>query len=191
MSFFHKKHSIMGLLSLFNALQSRRINPEEILFKHGIELDTLSASTLLNVESELLIVQDALALTDDPLFGLNVGNQITITSYGLFALLLLSAPTFKDVIDMTVRYQRLSLSFSEVSVFYGQGFVEVRNHLPDVSQPLRHFIADRDFSGNAVFIREIQGDTPNLLMGLRDGKAAACPPSPETLQAFTECHARI
>ena len=170
------------MLPLFTELQAQGINPEELLKKHDIDLDTLSANTLLNIENELMIVKDALDMVNDPLFGLRVGNQITITSYGLFALLLLSAPTFKDVVDITVRYQRLNLSFTHVTAHYGEGFVEVRNHLPDLSGKLRQFVADRDFAGNAVFIREIQGDRPDLLLGCGLARPR---PSDQDLPRFT------
>ena len=165
MSNDNKKHSILGMLPLFNELQRLGHNPELLLEKHSIELDNMSASTLLNVETELAIIKDALALVEDPLFGLNVGNQVTITSYGLFALLLLSAPNMKEVVDSSVRYARLSLAFTEISAHYKERYVEIRASLPDVSQPLKEFIADRDFAGNAVFIREIQQGVDAFVTG--------------------------
>lgn len=182
MSFYDKKHSILGMLPLFSELQTQGINPEVLLQKHDIDLDAMSATTLLNVEAELAIVAEALEMVDDPLFGLNVGNQVTITAYGMFALLLLSAPTMKEVVDVSVRYQRLSLAFTEISAFYQEGFVEVRSTLPDVPEKLKHFIADRDFAGNAVFIREIQ-DAPHRLI-LACGMARPSP-NEKHLQDYT------
>ena len=89
-----KKQSILGLIPLFNAMEEQGKDPEELLHRRGLSLAKMSGAAVIDQDLELDIVAEAIEMLDDPILGIKVGNQVTFTSYGTYAMLLMSAPTF-------------------------------------------------------------------------------------------------
>ena len=161
----NKKQSILGLIPMLNVLESAGVNPEKVLRKHGISLDNMSGAALIDLNVELDIVRDALAISNEPLLGLKAGRQVTFTSYGTFAMLAMSAPNFLETLKVSAQFQSLSLLISHMTLHIEPDWVELRYILPDVPQELRNFIADRDLMGTYIFMREFMTDPGFYLLG--------------------------
>ncbi|WP_394220753.1 AraC family transcriptional regulator ligand-binding domain-containing protein [Alteromonas gracilis] len=173
----------MSMLPLFSALQEQGIKPEALLAKHGLQLDKLSATSQIDFNTHAEIIREALPFVDDPLLGIRLGERVTMTSYGLFAMLLLSAPSLKHMIDCAVQYQRLSPNICHVSVHYVNNYVELRQTLPQLcDQRLKTYFVDYDFAGTAAFIREVTRGMPDLT--IKSGIARE-QPERDKLTAFT------
>jgi len=171
-----KKHAILSLLPLLDALQEKQVPLEPFLSNYGIKLNSLSATTQIALATEFDVTADALQILNDPFLGLKLGQKFTITSYSLYAMLLLSAPNFKAMIDCAYTFQRLSLFFSDISVHYTGSCVEIRNHLPEIDDKcLRTFVSDRDFAGMASFLIEVIKDHPDMIISC--GLARPEPPT--------------
>lgn len=152
---YRQKHSILGLIPLFEVMSQLGVDPEPLLNRHGIDLDSLSGAALVDHSAEQDIIRDALACTDDPLFGLRVGSQSTFASYGTFALLMMTASTYREAVEASVQFQALSLLLMKYSLHYEKDFFEVRYALPEAKPEILPFIVDRDFAGTVVFFNEL------------------------------------
>ena len=160
---FEKSIPVMSLLPFFSALQDQGKELELLLAKHGLELEKLSATSQVDFHTYTEITKESLRCINDPILGITRGEQVTMTSYGLFAMLLLSAPSLKQMIDCAVQFQRLSLNICTVSVHYVNDYLELRQTLPQLpDKRLKTYFVDYDFAGTAAFIREITRDIPSL-----------------------------
>lgn len=153
-----RKHPALSLISLFEGLEANGVDPEKVLRRCNIKFDTLSASTYIDVNTELDIISKSLEEVSDPLFALKVGLSVKITSYSMYALMLLSAPNLKEVLEKSQKFQSLSLNLSELTIHYDGDEVEARSAIPDTHPHLKSYIADRDYAGNAVFMQEFSDE---------------------------------
>ncbi len=178
-----KKHTILGLLPLFKAVEEQGNNPEHLLAHSGISLDSMTGSALIDQSQELHIVSEAIDLLQDPLLGIKVGSQVTFASYGTFAMLLMTAANFYRAVETAVQFQPLSLLFSHMTLHTEKGDLEMRYTLPDAPTKLRTFIADRDLMGTYLFIREMVDNAGQVL----EGAGTARPrPSDEELRIYRQ-----
>ena len=138
------------------------VDPEIILKNHNINLASLTGSALISQEVEFEIIKEAVRQIDDPLFGLKVGSQSTFTSYGTFALLVMSAPTFREAVLVSVQFQQLSLLFARLTLHFEHDYLELRYTLPNTAPEILPFIADRDFAGSLNFLKELMELTESM-----------------------------
>lgn len=160
-----KKQSILGLIPLFKVIEEHGEDPEELLRRRGLSLAKMSGAAVIDQGLELDIVSEALDMLDDPILGIKVGNQVTFTSYGTYAMLLMSAPTFLDTLKVGAQFQSLSLLFSHMTIHLEQDFLELRYTLPEAKPKLKHFIADRDLMGTYIFVRELMEQPKDYFLG--------------------------
>ncbi len=168
-----QKRSIIGLIPLINLLESHGHDPVTLLKKHQISLDTMIGSAVIEPEVELAIVADVVERLGDPLLGLEVGGQVNFTSYGMLAMLLMTASNMLDSCRIGVRFQSLSLLLSHLRLHVEKDWIELRYTLPECKAEIKSFIADRDMAGVYVFIKEIL--TASDLMLISSGTARPKP----------------
>lgn len=150
-----KKQSILGLLPLFRVIEQVGQDPSALLKKRGLSFEALNGSAVIDQTLELDIVSDAIAILKDPLLGIKTGSQVSFTSYGTYAMLLMTAPSMMDALKVGVEFQPLSLLFSHMTLHILPNYIEVRYVLPSSSGALREFIADRDLMGTFTFFKEM------------------------------------
>jgi len=160
-----KKQSILGLIPLFHAVQAQGRSPEEILQGRGLSLAKMSGAAVIDQSLELDIVSDAIDLLNDPLLGVKVGSQVTFTSYGTYAMLLMTAPNFMETLKVGVQFQSLSLLFSTMTLHFEKDWIEVRYTFPEVSKNMKNFMSDRDLMGSYIFVREFIEQPRNVILG--------------------------
>ena len=178
-----KQQSILGLIPLFEVIEAQGKDPEELLRRRGLSLAKMSGAAVIDQSLELDIVSEAIEMLDDPILGIKVGNQVTFTSYGTYAMLLMSAPTFLDTLKVAVQFQSLSLLFSHVTLHFEKDFIELRYTLPEAKPKLKQFIADRDLMGSYIFIREMIDNPKKYFM---EAGTARPKPSGRTLSAYQQ-----
>ncbi len=176
-----KKHSILGLLALFEAYEAHGGDLDQLLNRHHLNLDNLSGSALIDQELGLRVIAEAIKFIDDPLLGLKVGKQITFTSYGSLALLIMSAPTVLEACRASTQFHRLSLSFFMASLHLEADYLELRFTMPTPEPAIRYFLADREFMATVLFVHEIMDDSKRR--SIRFGVARPRP-EPELLAQY-------
>jgi len=178
-----KKQSILGLIPLFKVIEEQGKDPEELLRRRGLSLAKMSGAAVIDQDLELDIVSEAIEMLDDPILGIKVGHQVTFTSYGTYAMLLMSAPTFLETLKIGVQFQSLSLLFSHMTLHIDQDFIELRYTLPEASPKLKQFIADRDLMGTYIFVRELIEQPKDYFMGAGTVREK---PTGRTLNAYQQ-----
>tara|TARA_R110001592_G_scaffold151979_1_gene379158 strand:+ start:8081 stop:9112 length:1032 start_codon:yes stop_codon:yes gene_type:complete len=161
-----KKQSILGLLPLFTAIEKLGEDPSVLLKKRGLSFEALNGSAVIDQSLELEIVSDAIELLQDPLLGIKAGSQVSFTSYGTYAMLLMTAPNFMEALKIGVQFQSLSLLISYMTLHVLPNYIEVRYTLPASSDALRGFIADRDLMGTFTFIKEMIDEPKAYILGI-------------------------
>lgn len=164
MASYKKKHSILGLLPLFKVVEEYGVDPEKLLAKRGWSIDGMTGAAIIDQDFELQIVADALEQTDDPLLGLKVGAEVSFTAYGIYAMLLMTAPTLAEATKVSVQFQALSLLFSQMTLKQDGDYIEVCYFAPEAKPDLRRFIADRDMMGAFVFLQEMATEEEQRLI---------------------------
>jgi len=175
-----KKRSIIGLIPLINLMASHGKDAMPVLNKHHIDLDNMMGSAVIDQAVELEIIEDILGQLDQPLPGIEVGSQISFTSYGTFALLLMTAPTLMEACRLSIQFQSLSLLYSQTTLHMDKDWIEVRFIQPNCKPEIKSFIADRDLMGSYVFINEILSEPQKHLLG-----CGTCRPKPQGEQLKT------
>lgn len=161
-----KQQSILGLLPLFTAIEKLGKDPSLILEKRGLSFDALNGSAVIDQTLELDIVRDAIDMLQDPLLGIKAGSQVSFTSYGTYAMLLMTAPNFMEALQVGVQFQSLSLLFSQMTLHVSPKYIEVRYTLPESEGDLRSFIADRDLMGTFTFIKEMVEEPKRYILAI-------------------------
>ncbi len=149
-----KKQSILGLIPLIDYVNENNIDASNILLSHGLDLDHMSGSAVIDQSVELAVVNDITKLFTDPLLGLKIGSRVTFTAYGTYAMLVMTAPNFTDAIKTAVQFQALSLLFSSMTSHVEDDYIELRYAMPSVDEKLRSFVADRDLIGTYLFVQQ-------------------------------------
>ena len=161
-----KKQSILGLIPLFSAIEKLGYDPSVLLEKRGLSLGALNGSAVIDQSLELDIISDAIKLLKDPLLGIKAGSQVSFTSYGIYAMLLMTAPSFMESLKSGVQFQSLSLLLSQMSLHVLPNHIELRYTLPEASAELRAFIADRDLMGTLTFVKELVQESEHYILGI-------------------------
>jgi AraC-like DNA-binding protein len=88
-------------------------------------------------------------LTNDPHFGLHVGERVKLGTYSVYGLILLSCRDFGQALQQTLRFEGLAhdLGRSALSVHAGQAEYRWQAALPQAS----HHLAESVFAGIRVF----------------------------------------
>jgi len=161
-----KKHYILGLLPLFDLLKSSPPVLEEILKKYGIDPNTMTGDTTIYQKYELKIIEEALEHIGEPLPGLKIGSQLNMEYYGVYLLMVMSAPNVLEAISISARFQGLSFMFSQLSIHHFDDYIEGRLIPPKVDSHIKNVIIDRDLAGSNRFLEVI---SPRLQQHVKYG----------------------
>lgn len=180
-----KNHSLLGLLPALQILEDKGYSAESLLARHNLDLHHLSAHALIQYDAELRIFADILQLIDDPLLGLKVGAHTTLTSYGAFLMLLMSAPTMREASDLAMQFHPLTLSFSNLTRHIDKQYYEIRYTAPLLPDSLHNFVVDRDFIGVLSFLQVLIPNLDNKLIGCGVQRAKPHPHQVHTYRQLT------
>ena len=79
------------------------------------------------------ICTTAIALSDDPQFGLRLGSQFNLSSQGIFGYALMTSSTVEDALKLLIRYSRAIMPSFHIELQQRDGWVDVvvvATHLP-------------------------------------------------------------
>ncbi|MBB5189697.1 AraC-like DNA-binding protein [Silvimonas terrae] len=110
--------STLQTISTIARLTSRRdIDPDRILAGSGITAAGLQDTTLMVTHAQELIVSaNARALTSDDSLGLQIGNALRVSSFGLLGYAMLVSPTLLDALQCIFDFPVLFGSYFDVSL---------------------------------------------------------------------------
>jgi AraC-like DNA-binding protein len=103
-----------GLVNALGEATARRygIAKPKLLAAAGLRPEDIAdASTLLPAQTLFDFVRGLRSCTDDPAVGIRIGEPLDLRQHGFWGYALLSSTTFRERIEMHVRYQRLGNPF--------------------------------------------------------------------------------
>ncbi|MDX1452403.1 MAG: AraC family transcriptional regulator ligand-binding domain-containing protein [Oleiphilaceae bacterium] len=184
-----QQNSILSLIPLLEVFSQYGHDPNALMAKFDFDLTHYSGNALIDRSLEFAMIEEALALESDPLFGFKVGTQATFSSYGTYALTVMTAPTFRQACECAVALQQLSLLYMPMSLHYHEDALEMRFSVPPGNQRLQQFIIDRDFAGVYGFMKELVADPGLIPMACGVARPR---PTGELLQRYQQhCHASL
>jgi AraC-like DNA-binding protein len=141
-------HHIKALPPALRAMRAMGYEAPDCLDGTGInEVQLVTGEAPFTLRQELRFHRNLLALTDDPLLGLSIGEAYTLETYGLFGYAFMSAPTLRQAMTVTANYGPLTYTLFRIR-FDVAGNVARLQFLPadPIPEDLLPFYADRDLS---------------------------------------------
>jgi AraC-like DNA-binding protein len=112
----------------------------------GTGLDPLRlhdpAQEISGYQEERLILNIVENLGDDPALALDIGTRYSLPTFGMFGLVMLSAGTAREMVELSVRYQELSSTLARARLVKDsrQTFIEIdASHL---TEKIQNFVVD-------------------------------------------------
>lgn len=111
----HSHLTTLNAVSLLLATFDASVPPSALLAGSGISIADLShADTCITTHQEMQVCANAVALRRD--IGLEVGQRMHVSSYGLLGYALLTSATFGDALRLALRYPALLGTLFELSL---------------------------------------------------------------------------
>ncbi|MFN3339663.1 MAG: AraC family transcriptional regulator [Dietzia sp.] len=175
--------SATGIGVLVEAGRGLGVEAGTILRGVGLNPADLSTPDLLVAPGqELVAIRNLRAAAGDrPALAAEVGAAYRLTTFGILGYALLSSPTLRDVIAMTLRFIDLSYIFSTIGVESTGDRIVVRLGGATLPEDLRGFLVDRDlFAIHSVLGDLVPGGLPFTEVTFPGGR------SPAALSAYGE-----
>lgn len=137
----------------------RGLTAQQLLNKSGLKPEQL-CDPWVEVQSsqELTVIGNLLsALGNDPLLGLEVGWEYGFSTFGLWGFALISSPTLGDALQLALRYLPLTYVFSAISARQINQRLVLRFSNPELAEPLRSFLIQRDMAAAARLMSDLGG----------------------------------
>lgn len=150
--------SILALTFTVEQLhQHYQLDTEAILARHGLQQAHLDANATISQADELAILAEfADQIQHDPLAAITIGSTFGLSSYGAFAMMLMSCSSVYEAFALGIKYQQLSYLFSELDYQLNGGTVLLRLKPYRLPDHLLRFIVDRDVAGTWHFLNMMQ-----------------------------------
>ncbi|MEE4245036.1 MAG: helix-turn-helix domain-containing protein [Kangiellaceae bacterium] len=168
------RRSILSIIPLLQILEQYEIDIDQFLNNFGLTRELLIGATTLSSDKEIAIVSDLITQIDQPLLGLKLGSLVNFTSYGLYALLLMTAPNYWLAAKSAIEFQSLSLLYSKLSLHSEPSYIELRMSSTNYPEPVKHFIADRDLMGTYMFFSQLLENIKEVNISI-----GVCRPAPK------------
>lgn len=146
------KRSIMGLIYFIQGMRSAGINIDERLQKIGINVEQLDPQALIHRRLEWKI-QQYISEEYDVLVGIEIGKQYSLSGYGSFLMLLLTAKDVQSALEQAILFQMLTYLFAELDrQIDQQNFILIYRPVQGYEQDLR---THAEVAGTYKFIQDI------------------------------------
>lgn len=150
--------SILALTFTVEQLrQHYQLDTEAILARHGLQQAHLDANATISQADELAILAEfADQIQHDPLAAITIGSTFGLSSYGAFAMMLMSCSSVYEAFALGIKYQQLSYLFSELDYQLDGDTVLLKLKPYPLPDHLQRFIVDRDVAGTWHFLNIMQ-----------------------------------
>ena len=174
-------HGIESVGLALKVLNEAGISTRECLERTGIGADSLDdANARVRLPRELAFYRNVVRLSRDPLIGLRIGAEYRLAHYDMYGYALMSAASFRQVLEIALGYAPLAFTFFEYDLIEdgSEAILEIT--------PLGEFgdcemlLADREMSATHAVFGEVMGRQlplsrvhltdrpPDLKQGYRD-----------------------
>lgn len=129
---------------LFDVALQQGLDPATCLRATGLDSAQLHDPTreITGSQEERLIQNIVENLGNDPALAFDAGSRYSLPTFGMFGLVMLSAATAREMVELSIRYQELSSTLARARLVTGDShtFIEINaSHLADAVQ---NFVID-------------------------------------------------
>lgn len=139
--------------------EEQGLRPDRLLANTGLRLAQLDDPLVeITALQELRVAEQLLrALGPRPGLGMEVGLRYSFSTYGIWGLGLISSATAADALALAMRSMPLAYAFALISFHEvgEQGILSFGE--PDVAEPVRRFMVERDMTAAARLLHEVLG----------------------------------
>lgn len=113
---------------------------------------------IVSRRQELAVIANLLEATGDPpSMGVEAGLRYHLTTYGIWGFAMISSPTLRSAIAVGLQFLDLTFAFCRITLHENGDEARLVLDAPDVPEPIRRFVVDRDLTAVAVIQREVSG----------------------------------
>ena len=145
---------------LFHLLSSiflqRGLNTAKLTEGAGIGADELwQEATLISFDQSMVIIKNALSLSQDPGLGLAVGSNESLSDLGMLGYAIASCKNGQDALRISQSYFQTTTNLTHVKMNFQQQECS-RSSMPthEVAADLFRFLVDEDLSGHVKLTRD-------------------------------------
>lgn len=129
----------------------------------------------IDPDQELQVIHNLVCLHGKvPGLGLMAGSEYHLTTYGIWGYALITSPTFRQAVELGLRYLDLTFAFAKVELKLANGIASIVLSVDHLPPAVRAFVAERDCSAIQVLQRELFG----VSLPLRSVEFAFAPNAP-------------
>ena len=129
----------------------------------------------IDPDQELQVIHNLVRLHGQvPGLGLMAGSEYHLTTYGIWGYALITSPTFRQAVELGLRYLDLTFAFAKVELKLANGTASMVLSVDHLPPAVRAFVAERDCSAIQVLQRELFG----VSLPLRSVEFAFAPNAP-------------
>jgi AraC-like DNA-binding protein len=143
-------HHIKALPPALAAMSEAGFSPAQCLAGTGLEEEDLlvpASGQGFSLEQQFRFHRNLLALTGNPLLGLELGRRYTIENYGLLGYAFMSAPTLRHALTIIRNYGPLSFTLFKIDFQVSGNTASLRfSHQVDIPPDLITYYVDRDIT---------------------------------------------
>jgi AraC-like DNA-binding protein len=112
----------------------------------------------IDPDQELQVIHNLVRLHGKvPGLGLMAGSEYHLTTYGIWGYALITSPTFRQAVELGLRYLDLTFAFAKVDLKQSAGVASIVLSVDHLPPAVRAFVAERDSSAIQVLQRELFG----------------------------------
>jgi AraC-like DNA-binding protein len=150
------RHPIYATRLLCEVASERGIATSDILAGTGIaQADLDDPDAVVAASDEILAVRKLLsAIPDHTGLGIDVGSRFRLTHLGLFGFAAMSCATFRELLDVSMRYFSLTMLNIDVKVFEGAESCLLEFAVDQLPADVRAFFLERDVASIVMTTRE-------------------------------------
>jgi AraC-like DNA-binding protein len=140
------RHPIYATRLLCEVASERGVAPSDLLAGTGIApADLDDPEAVVAASDEIVVVRRLLAaLPSHTGLGIDVGSRFRLTHLGLFGFAAMSCATFRELLDVSMRYFSLTMLNIDVKVFEGADTCLLEFVVDQLPADVRAFFLERD-----------------------------------------------
>jgi AraC-like DNA-binding protein len=170
---------ITVLSQLFHYLDSLKVDTDEFLRSLGLDPANIkSPDTYIPIETYLLIQDEAAHYTNDPYFGLHMGEFAEAGSWSILGYMMMNCSTLGEAFEKSARYSRIIGNLIEANAHLRLNKIKVVFSTPPHAPKMSRHCFESTFSSSVRMMRSLTGVQINPL------KVTFIYPPPESLSEY-------
>jgi AraC-like DNA-binding protein len=146
------------LSTVADLLEAQGVSEQQLLSGTGLAALRIPEALSLSADQLDAVCSQAIVLSTDPQFGLQVGSRLNMSSQGIFGYALMTSATVGDALKLLIRYSRTIMPSIQIEIQQDAGRVDVLVEANHLSLDLQRFYCEVLFSAIVVTASILIGD---------------------------------